>query len=372
MGRKYHVTQAVLMINPFPNHSVTQRDIARAVGVSNATVSLALRNSELLTRERREEIQAAAERMGYRPNSVAAELSRHKRNSTVAPTRSAMAWINTWQPAEKLRSYKQFDFYWKGAEEAAGKLGYHLEEFRMDGEVSPERLQRILDARGIRGILLPPQSPHPDWKEFPWGKYSTVRFGRSLRNPACHVVSSDHVANAMLAFARMRESGYRRIGLITNEEALAWKAGHLSEAGFLMAQRMVGPGERIPICVVGELSNTGRARLIADWVRKNRIDAILTDVAQCPELLAKAGLRAPEDIGLACVNIHDISITAGINQNPAEIGRVAMLMLHSLITDHARGIPAIFRQLLVEGSWVDGDSLPNRNSEMARSGILTG
>jgi hypothetical protein len=44
-----------------------------------------------------------------------------------------------------------------------------------------------------------------------------------------------------------------------------------------------------------------------------------------------------------------------------EIGRVALLMLHSLITENARGIPGIFRQLLVEGSWVPGNSLPDRN-----------
>ncbi len=356
------------MINPIPKQGVTQRDIARAVGVSNATVSLALRDSELLTKARCQEIQAAALRMGYRPNPVAAELSRHKRNSTVAPTHTALAWINAWQPAAKLRSFKQFDFYWQGAEEAAAKLGYRLEEFRMDGNVTSERLHQILEARGIRGILLPPQFPHPDWKGFPWEKYSIVRFGRSLRTPHAHVVSSDHVTNAMLAFARMRELGYKRIGFITNEEALAWKAGHLSEAGFLMAQRMVPVRERMPICVIGELSNSGRARRVAEWVGKNSIEAILTDAAQCPAILANAGLRAPADLGLACVNIQDISIAAGINQNPAEIGRVALLMLHSLITDHARGVPGIFRQLLVEGSWVDGDSLPDRNPEMARCG----
>ena len=350
------------MMNSTPDRrGVTQRDIARAVGVSNAAVSLALRGSELLTRERREEIQAAAERMGYRPNPAAAELSRYKKNSSVTPTRAALAWINAWQPAEKLRSYKQFDFYWKGADEAARKLGYHLEEFRLDRTVTPKRLDRVLEARGIRGIMLPPQSPHPDWMGFPWEEYVIVRFGRSLKTPACHVITSDQVANAMLAFSKMHALGYRRIGLITNEEALAWKAGHLSEAGFLMAQRIVAPRERIPICLVGELSNTGRTRLVADWVRKNRVDAVLTDVAQCPGILAKAGLRAPEDVGLACINIHDISIPAGIDQNPAEIGRVGLLMLHSLITDGARGIPVIFRQLLVEGTWTDGASLPDKN-----------
>lgn len=341
-----------------PDATVTQRDIARALGVSNATVSLALRDSDLLTLKRREEIQAAAASMGYRPNVAAAELSRHKRNSGEKPTHAALAWINCWQPAEKLRSYKQFDAYWNGAENAARKLGYHLEEFRIDRKTSPQRLTAILEARGIRGILLPPQSPHPDWQDFPWERFSIVRFGRSLRNPSCHIVTSDHVSSAMTAFARMRELGYKRIGLITNEEAMVWKAGHLSEAGFLMAQRTVPIDERIPICLVGDLPNSGRARLVAEWIGKHRIDAVLTDFSECGKVMKKAGIRVPDDVGLACTNVLDIPVDAGINQNPEEIGRVALLMLHSLLTDSARGIPRILRQLLVQGTWIDGASLP--------------
>jgi len=37
---------------------------------------------------------------------------------------------------------------------------------------------------------------------------------------------------------------------------------------------------------------------------------------------------------------------------------VAILTVISLINDFAEGIPMIFRQILVEGSWVDGPSLP--------------
>lgn len=348
------------MTNPSPDRTVTQRDIARAMGVSNATVSLALRDSERLSKERREEIQAAARRMGYRPNPAAAELSRHKRNSSERPTHTALAWINAWQPPEKLRAYKQFDYYWQGADVAARKFGYYLEEFRMEGSITPGRLHRILDARGIRGILLPPQSPHPDWQGFPWEKYSIVRFGRSLRNPQTHVVSSDHVANAMLAFTRMRDAGYRRIGFLTNEFALARQAGHLSEAGFLMAQQMMDESERVPICSITRIPNSGRANAVARWLKEHRVDAVFTDEEEAVAILRKAGVRAPEDIGLVSSNVCDLPISAGIDQNPLEIGRVAMLMLQSLIADHERGIPAIFRQQLVKGSWVDGDSLPDK------------
>jgi len=54
----------------------------------------------------------------------------------------------------------------------------------------------------------------------------------------------------------------------------------------------------------------------------------------------------------------DGNISASIDQHPHEIGRVATLMVISLINDFAQGLPVIFRQNLVQGSWVDGPSLP--------------
>ena len=38
-------------------------------------------------------------------------------------------------------------------------------------------------------------------------------------------------------------------------------------------------------------------------------------------------------------------------------------MLHALIKDGALGLPRIHRELLVKGTWVDGDSLPDREAQ---------
>jgi LacI family transcriptional regulator len=58
--------------------------------------------------------------------------------------------------------------------------------------------------------------------------------------------------------------------------------------------------------------------------------------------------------------VLDGGADSGMDQHPEEIGRVGMLLLNSLIHDGAHGIPAIFRQTVVEGRWVDGSSLPDR------------
>ncbi len=55
-------------------------DIAKEVGVSEATVSLALNNKTVIKEETRRKIWETAERMGYRPNVIAKTLVKQKSN----------------------------------------------------------------------------------------------------------------------------------------------------------------------------------------------------------------------------------------------------------------------------------------------------
>lgn len=337
------------------------RDIARRLGVSHVTVSLALRDHPRLPESTRRRIRETAEEMGYKPDPLLAALANYRRDKSTAPINAALAWINAWADPDKLRSYREFDFYWKGATAAAEKLGYRLEEFRMDEKHDPQRLHQILSTRGIRGLLLPPQRPHPDWDAFPWSEYSVIRFGRSLNHPRSHVITADQVANTMLAFQEIRNRGYRRIGFVTDETDLRYR-GHLFEGGYLTAQRLVDDSERVPVFVRNDYSPKQQKPALAAWLKEQRVDAIITNQTDLVPMLASIGVRVPDDVALAGTSVLDTNIDAGIDQHPEEIGRAAVLMLNSLINDAASGIPSIFRQLLVEGAWVDGSSLPDRRT----------
>ena len=342
---------------------VSLRDIGKILGVSHVTVSLALRNNPRISAEMRGKVQQTALELGYQPDPMLAALAQYRKGKSTAPITAAIAWINTWQPPEGLRRFKEFDAYWTGASQAAAKFGYRIEEFRMGGGISPERLHQILTARGITGILLPPQNPTPDWGGFPWEKYSTVRFGRSLKHPRTHLVTSDQVANTMLAFEEMQKLGYKRIGFITNEANILSR-GHLFEGGYLIAQRILDPKLRLPVLNYKDFENAAAAQqksAILTWYKKNQPDGIITDVTAVPALLEDAGLRVPDDVGLAVTTVLDMDVDAGIDQHPEEIGRVGFLMLNSLINDGSHGIPEIFRQNLVEGSWVHGKTMPRKN-----------
>src|SRR5437870_5505453 len=73
------------MARPSQAAPVTQDDVAKSLGLSRSTVSLALRNSPKIPHARRQQIQLAAEQMGYRVNSMATALSHHRRVSKVSP-----------------------------------------------------------------------------------------------------------------------------------------------------------------------------------------------------------------------------------------------------------------------------------------------
>ncbi len=63
---------------------ITMKDIARATGVSVATVSRALKNSPRISKEKRDEIQAYANEHNFTPNLIAESL----RTSRIKPTKT--------------------------------------------------------------------------------------------------------------------------------------------------------------------------------------------------------------------------------------------------------------------------------------------
>jgi LacI family transcriptional regulator len=338
---------------------ISMRDIAKQLGISHAAVSLALKDSPQVSAKLRKIVKQRAEELGYRPDPMLLALSHYRKGKSNKPMHAVIAWINAWSEPEQLRTFKEFDYYWKGASAAAQKFGYRIEEFRLGGQYTPQRLHQILSARGIRGLLLPPQNPQPKWEDFPWAEYSVVRFGRSLAYPRCHLVTADQVANTMMAFAEIRKLGYRRIGFATHEYDLRF-CGHLFEGGYLTAQRLVDKSERLPIFTINEFPVAERTKALAAWMEANKPDAILTTLTEIRTMLSSLGVRVPEDVALAGSTVLDIPVDAGINQHPEEIGRVGFLMLDSLINDGACGIPEIFRQNLVEGGWVNGTSMPDK------------
>lgn len=337
---------------------VSLRDVARAVGVSHVTVSLALRGESRISTARRAEIVRVAARLGYRPDPMLSSLAAYRQRKRVTPIQATIGWLNQWPHPAALRRLREFDAFWHGAEATAARIGFRLEEFVIDATLSPARLQEILLARGVQGLLLP---PHPDglaFEGFDWGRHSIVRLGTSVPHPRAHVVSCDQTECAGLAYAQVHARGYRRIGFVSSPRFDRNTRSNF-RAGFLRAQADHAPAAALlqPL-LIEEGDTPGNARELERWLHRERPDALVSSHADLAPLLQKLGVRVPRDLAVAATSVLDGKFSAGIDQNCAEIGAVALRTLAGLIHQNELGIPALCRRVVVEGRWVDGASLP--------------
>jgi DNA-binding LacI/PurR family transcriptional regulator len=338
-----------------PQSRVTVRQIAREMNVSHTTVSRALRDDPRITTALRNQIQQKAKEMGYRPDPMLAALAHYRRGNAKKPISAGLAWINTWSEPRKLRTYREFDLYWRGASEEADRSGFRLEEFVVNENLTPQRLEKILLTRNIRGILLPPAGGVTvNWDRFNWDQFCIVRFGHSILTPRAHLVSSDQLTDGLIAYENIWKNGYRKIGLVTRPRMLT----HF-RAGYLLGEMDSNPRKRISPLVLAHTANPAEEqRILKAWIREHKPDAILTDISEIPGWVRQAGYRIPEDIGIATLSVLDGNADAGIDQNSQEIGRAAVQMLISLINHNESGIPDICRELLIEGRWINGSTLP--------------
>lgn len=347
-----------------PYGRVSLRDVARAVGVSHVAVSMALRGVPRISAARRAEIEAAAARLGYRPDPMLASLASYRRARGPVPAGVTVGWINQWPDPRALRRLHEFDLYWRGASHAAGQMGFRLEEFVVGPGLTAARLQEILLARGVQGLLLPPHPEALRLDGFDWDRHTIVRLGISLPLPRVDAVVSDQADAASLAFGRIHALGYRRIGFVSSPRFDRNTRGNF-RAGYLRsAEDLASPRRRVPVLLLEERVDAAAASALRAWLRRARPDAVITTLPHLKGLLQRLGVEVPRDLAVAATSVLDGNFSAGIDQHCREIGAVAMRTLAALMHQNQRGIPEHARRILVGARWVDGPSLP------AATGVL--
>jgi DNA-binding LacI/PurR family transcriptional regulator len=353
------------MIPPFEppfGAPVRQRDIAERLGVSLMTISLALRAHPSISKARIAEVKRTAREMGYRPNAMASALAHRKWTHARRNVATTLAWLNHWENPRNLRHQREFDLYWRGAAEAAHQLGYRLEEFIWSDAMPPSRLEKIFLTRNIQGIIIPPHPTPPDWTEWRFEQFSLVRIGHSVGNLPVHVISTDQVRGSLLAFRETSRRGYRRIGLVTS----AWaERNTLFAAGFLLGQSQSSGNAALPMLRLEDASPEISAKdlsKLGQWIRRFRPDAILTDAGSVKKMLSQLKCDVPGEIGLAIFSASGDGV-AGVNQNSADVGKMAVEILISQIHRNERGIPPTGHMHLVTPGWLDGGTLSVRDAK---------
>jgi DNA-binding LacI/PurR family transcriptional regulator len=93
---------------------ISMRDLAKEVGVSVSAVSLALRNSPKVSKEKRDEIHQVADRIGYVKDGRVTELMEHLRSYRKSEQMSTIAVLILDVRKLDLKSYPRIQAFFVG------------------------------------------------------------------------------------------------------------------------------------------------------------------------------------------------------------------------------------------------------------------
>jgi len=277
----------------------TIRDVAKAAGVSVATVSAVINDSAYVSHELRGRVLNAISKLRYAPSQVARNLSRGRTQLI------ALAVADLSNP-----------FYARivwAAESAAAAWGYALVVFNSDE--NPDTESRVLDRirmLGCDGSILVPVAAAADYRPGRLREGApVVLLGRSVDDPSIDTVTIDNRSAGRQATAYLIDLGHTRIGSITGPLQISTGRGRLDGMIEAMAERGLRPNP---------------AHLRSGEFREEVAYSVARDMLSQPDrpsalyvangLMALGAMRAIADLGLRCP--ADISVAS--TDNIAGIG----------------------------------------------------
>lgn len=362
-----------------PAPRVTQQDVARAAGVHNSTVSLALRGSSTISTSTRERVRRIAAEMGYAPDPAVQALVAYRNRLARKQTSAAIAFVTNGPSEYGWKTDPACEASFSGAQARAGELGFTLDHFWAgESGLSQRRLNQILFHRGITGVIfLILGRGMQAWEGLSWDRLSAVAIGAREVSPFIHRITTDPAGNMRLAFRRAREAGYRRIGLVLPQVCDEASDGAWAQALAAEAARTAGSGSVPALILRGAppaWAGAGRDGLcaieagrLAQWIARHQPDVLIGWEHWIQPYLAMLGMVAPRDLAFLDLDRMDAGRHgAGVRQNHDAVGAIAVERVVHLLQQNLRGAPAIATRTLVEGAWVDGETLPRVEHTSAR------
>lgn len=335
----------------------TQKTIATLAGVHTSTVCLALKNHPTIPAATCARIQKIAAEVGYQPDPMLSALAAYRTTLRPATFHGQLAWLSVSNARFDWRKVPVYTAYMQGAARQAEHHGYTLQDYNLgERDMSLKRLAGIMQARGVRGILVSPlPAAHTDL-DFPWERFSAVSLGHTLGRPELNLVTANHHKSLRLIFHNLVKLGYQRIGLALPGDLNVRVGDHYLSA-YLVEQNEIPAARRLKPFLEMPPTQAGFGR----WLKKTRPDAIITSCYLFPKYLQELGVKVPDDLGMAVV-FKKVSGDnfAGIDQNVQRTGAVAIDLLVSMIQRNEVGIPSNPLQTLVNGQWVMGETVRMR------------
>ncbi|MEV7610934.1 LacI family DNA-binding transcriptional regulator [Microbacterium sp. NPDC089320] len=270
-----------------PALRVTISDVATAAGVSRATATRALKGEGRFSPETQERILATAERLGYVPNTMAAELAAGRTGTVGLMLRDAS------NPAYGLLfSRLQDEAHQRGLDLLTVTIGADVQGAKQVGA-----LHRLLGMRvaglivATGGITTAQLEPFAD-------QVPILRAGRAETSGRIHSAHYDDAAHGRLLASHVVSLGHRRVVVLAgNEEASVPE--HLR--ALAMQSTLASGGVGVDVVSTGARPDEGVAEALA------AVRAGATAVMCASDYRQLAVMRALRSLGLSVPG--DVSVT---------------------------------------------------------------
>ncbi|MDX2109924.1 MAG: LacI family DNA-binding transcriptional regulator [Verrucomicrobiota bacterium] len=329
----------------------TMRDIAEAAGVSQPTVSLALRNDARVAPATRKQVLAVAEQLGYRPNPMVAALMAQRRKPNSNATRGTLAVLYVGPRNRSLwHNDSVMKLYAAGLHSRAAELGYEVDDIRADApDMDADRLAGVLQARGITGLFMAPLPSTGESVSLDWSRFAVATLGHSWHERRLHRSTADQYGNLRLAWAELRRRGHQRIGLAVTD-GVDERLDRQWSAAFLTEQRLLPRKLQVPPF----LPNVLDVMDFKTWVERYRPEAILFHEQPVAELLHGLTPSVRDGITLVDLGIVPGNNECGVDPDRAAIAAAAVDLIVAQLNRNERGLPASPKTVSIRGHFFPG------------------
>ena len=331
-------------------------DIAKQTKLSKASVSFALRNSPMVSKQTRKKVQEVAKEMGYQNNAVVSSLMSKLRKKNLTSFVETIAIVNGNSDEFALERHPTLPTYYQGIKKEANRLGYAINEFWLHSDdFKRKNIARIFHSRGIRGGII---LGHTFGNEFPkyfekiLHEFYFVSAGIRTYNQSLEVVASDDFLISYKAFVEAVALGYKRIAIVLDEYIDDLVGGTLI-GGFLRAQ-LKNKKANIPPFMESEQSPYFKNAL-QEWVEQYKPDAILFLLNTTREILKNISFIKKNKIKLIQLERRSkIKDWIGIEQNNDVVGRVAVRRLADMLNRNSTIIGENSNMItLIKPTWIN-------------------
>jgi len=331
-------------------------DIAAKAGVSRTTVSMALNDHPRISDATKEHVPKIAAESGYRIDPVARALGQKKSGGSKPVYLGTLAFLEDPEMHAFKTAHPQFKKKWDDQfEQVCRGMGYRLDCFVVGSTERQQRsLNRILKARGIKGLIINGFNKEIHQWKLDWGDFAAVIYSGSLHEHFVHNVTSSSYQDAYDAMLRLCEKNYQRPGCFVRPRFDHWSAG------FSSAMENWGHGDRIPKLILdGTIDDVLERDKFFRWYDQYEPDVIVANLSdQLVHLLAEKGVHAGDEVGYLCLDIPlDKEWLSGLVQKRSAAFQVLVDLLHSMLMRHEFGTPTHPFCVQIPSRWNEGKTL---------------